>query len=216
MPPAGQRFGAVLILILLTLGFELASPDGELARVVTVLLQGLTLVAALHAAGTKPAFVRAAIVISGAAVLGTIGMLGLSGDSDVPSRILLLVLAAGAPVAIGFGLVGTLRADRQVTVQTMFAVLCIYLLIGLIFSTMYGVAEAIDSGVFLNGVTDPTNSDFLYFSFVTLTTTGYGDITAATNLGRSFAITEALIGQIYLVTVVALIVSNIGRQRPQR
>jgi voltage-gated potassium channel Kch len=55
--------------------------------------------------------------------------------------------------------------------------------------------------------------DFLYFSFSTLTTTGYGDVVAATNLGRSLAITEALIGQLYLVTVVALIISNM---RPVR
>ena len=57
------------------------------------------------------------------------------------------------------------------------------------------------------------SSDFVYFSFATLTTVGYGDLTAATDLGRSLAITEALIGQIYLVTVVALIVPNIGRAR---
>ena len=56
-----------------------------------------------------------------------------------------------------------------------------------------------------------TTSDYLYFSFTTMTTTGYGDLTAATDLGRSFAITEQLIGQIYLVTVVAVIVGNLSR-----
>jgi hypothetical protein len=59
-----------------------------------------------------------------------------------------------------------------------------------------------------------TSADYQYFSFVTLTTTGYGDLTAAGNLGRSFAVLEALTGQIYLVTIVALLVSNL-RGRPR-
>jgi voltage-gated potassium channel Kch len=59
----------------------------------------------------------------------------------------------------------------------------------------------------------PERDDFLYVSYSTLSTVGYGDLTAATELGRSLAITEALFGQLYLVTVVALIVSNV---RPVR
>ena len=55
--------------------------------------------------------------------------------------------------------------------------------------------------------------DFIYFSFTTLTTTGYGDFTAGTSLGRMLAISEALVGQIYLVSVVALLVANLGRER---
>src|SRR5204863_9598815 len=57
---------------------------------------------------------------------------------------------------------------------------------------------------------------YLYFSFVTLTTVGYGDYTAATGLARSLATLEALLGQIYLVTVVALIVSTMTRTRAMR
>ena len=59
-------------------------------------------------------------------------------------------------------------------------------------------------------------SQCLYFSFTTLTTVGYGDLTARTDLGHTLAVFEALIGQIYLVTVVSLIVSNLGRARPNR
>ena len=57
------------------------------------------------------------------------------------------------------------------------------------------------------------NPHLVYFSFVTLTTVGYGDLTASNSVGRAFAVQEALFGQIYLVTVVALLVSNLGRQR---
>jgi voltage-gated potassium channel Kch len=59
----------------------------------------------------------------------------------------------------------------------------------------------------------PERSDFLYFSYITLSTVGYGDLVPATDLGRMLAVSEALVGQIYLVTVVALIVANF---RPRR
>ena len=53
----------------------------------------------------------------------------------------------------------------------------------------------------------------LYFSFVTLTTVGYGDVLTRSDLGHTLAVTEALVGQIYLVTVVALLVSDLGSLR---
>ena len=61
-----------------------------------------------------------------------------------------------------------------------------------------------------------TTADYLYFSFVTLCTVGYGDLTAAGGLGRAMAVFDALIGQIYLVTVLALLVSQLGRLRHPR
>jgi hypothetical protein len=55
--------------------------------------------------------------------------------------------------------------------------------------------------------------EYLYFSYVSLTTVAYGDLTAATDVGRVLAVSEALIGRLYLVTVVALLVGNIVRGR---
>ena len=55
--------------------------------------------------------------------------------------------------------------------------------------------------------------DALYFSVTTLATVGYGDFTAASNLGHTLSVSEALLGQVYLVTIVSLIVGNLGRRR---
>ena len=55
--------------------------------------------------------------------------------------------------------------------------------------------------------------DYVYFSYVTMSTVGYGDLTARGDLARMLAVTEALIGQLYLVTIVALLVGNLGRVR---
>ena len=112
------------------------------------------------------------------------------------------------PVAIASGLVKHFREEGGVTMQTMFGVLCLYLLVGLSFGVGFAVVEELsNSDFFISGAA--RGDDFLYYSFATLTTVGYGDLVAATDLGRSLSITEALIGQIYLVTVVAVIVSNL-------
>ena len=87
---------------------------------------------------------------------------------------------------------------------------CIYLLLGLIFTFLYGAIAALGSGPFFAQGTDGTPSIRLYFSYVTLATLGYGDYTAANALGRSLSVSEALLGQLYLVTVIALLVGNMG------
>ncbi len=88
-------------------------------------------------------------------------------------------------------------------------VLCLYLLVGLFFAFTYGAVQNLGGAPSSPTVTPHVCARALYFSFVTMTTVGYGDFTARTNLGHTLAITEALLGQIYLVTVVAAIVSRL-------
>ena len=209
------KYGFVLLLILATLTFELASPERGWTRILGITLQGVTLVAALVASRVGRLNVRIITAAVSAIVLGSGIILIVNGDlSPAPAKVLGILLAGLAPVAIVSGIFRHVRAEGIVSVQTMFGVLCVYLLIGLLFATGFGLIEAVSgsSHFFAHGIAGDS-SDFLYFSFATLTTVGYGDLTAATDLGRSLAITEALIGQIYLVTVVALIVANIGSAR---
>ena len=76
-----------------------------------------------------------------------------------------------------------------------------------------GAVGTIQSDPFFAQQAHATVADYLYFSFVTQTTVGYGDLTAAGGFGRALAVLEALIGQLYLVTVIALLVSNLGSAR---
>lgn len=208
--PDGYAYGWLLGLILGSLTFQLAAPDREWARLVTILLQSATVLGALQVSGAARWLVRVASVTIVLAILATTGLLvGSGGLGQGGGRIIGLLLVLMAPTAIFVGIVRQARAAEAITVRTMSGVLCIYLLIGMAFAFTYGVIAAFDDGFFAQ-IDGGSLADFLYFSFATMTTTGFGDLTAAESLGRSLAITEALVGQIYLVTVVALIVSHIG------
>jgi hypothetical protein len=209
-----HRYGFVLLLILCSLVFQLAAPDEDWARLVAIALQGATLVLALYASEARPAFTRLATAIVALAVMGSAAaLIGFGEFGTTSGRTVSVLLVALAPVAIAKGVVRRVRAEGAVTLHTMFGVLCIYLLLGMLFASAYDlVGDAQTEAFFASGI-DADLSDYLYFSFATLTTVGYGDLSAATDLGRSVAITEALIGQIYLVTVVAVIVGGLSRRR---
>jgi hypothetical protein len=209
-----HRYGLVLLLILSSLVFQLAASDQDWARLVTIALQGATLVLALYASEARPMIARLATVVVALAVLGSAGaLIGFGELGSTAGRIVAVLLVALAPLAIVRGVVRGVRTEGAVTMHTMFGVLCIYLLIGMLFAFAYGLVGDAQSAAFFASRIDPDISDYLYFSFATITTVGYGDLSAATDLGRSVAIAEALIGQIYLVTVVAVIVGGLSRRR---
>jgi hypothetical protein len=97
--------------------------------------------------------------------------------------------------------------------STVAGALCIYLLVGLFFAFLFGFTTAVGLGPFFVATSHATDVDYLYFSFSTLATVGFGDLVAGTNLGRMLAVTEALFGQMYLATIVALSVGKFGRGR---
>ena len=210
------RFGVVLALILISIGFQLAAGESDFARLVAVILQAITLVAAVVASRAHPFVIRLAVIAAVLSIVGaTLAILGTDEFGNSSGRAVTLLLVALVPPAIVTGLIKLFREEGSVTVETMFGGLCLYLIVGLFFGTAFAAIEEIGGHAFFHQLSaaQSETSDFLYFSFTTLTTVGYGDLTAASNFGRSLAITEALIGQIYLVTVVAVIVSNM---RPSR
>jgi len=207
--------GALLLLILAALSFQLAVPEGEGAHLVTIALQAAIIVLAVHIWEPHQLAGRIVLVAVGLVLAATVIAIIATGKvTDDLGRASSLLLAAFAPLIIALGIVREVRISHAITVGSMFGALSIYLLIGMGFAFAFGTVESLSATGFGGAEIKADTSDYLYFSFVTMTTTGYGDLVAASDLGRSLAITEALIGQLYPVTVVALIVSNMRRREP--
>lgn len=105
-------------------------------------------------------------------------------------------------------------AAARVTLETLRGVICAYFMIGFVFAFIYLLIEFINPGSFQLMRSDanrvlhgPYLSQLMYFSYVTLLTIGFGDITPLNNISQSFVIIEGVIGQFYIAILVARIVS---------
>src|SRR6266508_2982906 len=116
-------------------------------------------------------------------------------------------------VVAPFSIVRHIGYRPTVDQETMLGALAAYLLIGMAFAFAYRLIGAVQASPFFGAGGDGTVSQDLFFSFVTLTTTGYGNLVPAGNPGQSLAVLEALTGQLFLVTAVAKVVSA---WRPRR
>ncbi len=207
-----HRYGVVLVLTVLAVMFSILAPDTPLGRGVGVLLQG-TMLLGVVATSRERGPVRGAA--AGATLAALIGLGVLVWLAEVPlwigaafsSAAVLSVL-----VVLTAGVVRLVR-DRGVTLQAVAGALTSYLLIGLLFALIVRVIVSVGSGNYFAHTpgSHVTQSDEIYFSFTTLTTTGYGDLTPATNVGRMLSVLEMLTGQIYLVTVIGLLIGNLRR-----
>jgi Ion channel len=210
----GDRFGLTFGSIVLTILVTALAGDEAWGRFISVALLGVTLLLVLRTTQARRRARLLAAVLVTAATLATAASVVLDneGFSEWAVPVVGACLALGAPVAIARRLI----THRRVTFETVLGALCLYLLAAMFFAFLYSAVAALSGEPFFLGEPSGGNSDYVYFSFSTITTTGYGDLSAASDLGRMLSVTEALIGQLYLVTVVAVLVSNLGRPRRLR
>jgi hypothetical protein len=156
--------------------------------------------------------VRRRLVI---ALILSIAVLGTKWSGYVIDNAMLLLVNYGlAAIFFIFTaclLLGDVLRKGAVTADKIYGALCVYLLIGLTWGFMFLTLEGVQPGSFSLGQGQPSGIEtdpatLVYFSFVTLSTVGYGDITPLSPPARSFAFMEAIIGQIYLAVLVARLV----------
>ncbi|MDQ2622023.1 MAG: potassium channel family protein [Actinomycetota bacterium] len=209
------RYGVALLLLLASMVLVMAAGSGTWAETLTMTIQSLALIASIRAAlpgGRLRASIGMVIALGVLVVWSQAIFVDRVDAAIVPAATFLLVLIA-TPV-ITFGLIKQVRDVGSISIHTMMGVICIYLLLSLAFASSFALVDAsIDDPFFKQGEEWSSLRNYLYYSLTTITTVGMGDLTPSGDLGRSLTASEALIGQIYIVTVVALIVGNIGLKR---
>ncbi|HET9602417.1 MAG TPA: ion channel [Acidimicrobiales bacterium] len=208
-----DRYGALLLFILVDCAVIFILAENSTRRWLPAILIALTAVVGMETSQVsgwwvRPTKVLAVVIVVVAvanAIAGTYTSLAWVSLAQVALLSILVVAIIG----------GFIRHVR-VTLQTVLAVICVYVLFGLIFALLAFGISGVDGDQFFVQTDDPPLADFLYFSFVVLTTLGFGDLTPATYSGKAMVSFQALLGQIFLVTVVSRLVSLYGSSRANK
>ena len=199
----GGRYGLLLLVLIGT--YLLAAFSGaKVTTEIQVLLFALVLLIALRNSPMPrpwPLVIGAVTVIGTAVTFWT----SLNGSRDGKAaedlwKALLLLMAA-------IMVVRRVLLKRTVTIQSIYGALSAYIILGLMFASVFAAADHLTTTDFFANNEPANTQTFQYFSFTTLTTLGYGDFTAGESGGRSIAVLEALTGQVFLATLVARLVA---------
>lgn len=207
---ATHSYWVVLLALGVVFFFAALAPDAAWSTAVLVLLETATLVLALRTAGWR---IMQSRTVFGLVALGFAAAIAdIVWNTDAVNALLgvlmgLLTLALAVVIALGA------VEQGEVNSKSVAGAICVYVLLGLVFMHIFGVMAVLGHGAFFAQGTDGTRALRLYFSYTTLATLGYGDYTPAGNLGHALAVLEALLGQLYLVTVVAVVVTRLAPRR---
>lgn len=210
----GDSYGLLLALLIALYILIAAEQHNNLwGRFFISLVLGIVLLLAFHTSHVRSRAFRIGIALVVVADLANFLQAAFGRHGGDGSTFIMFALVLLAPIAI----VHRILRHETVGLETILGSICVYVLIAIAFAGIYGAVNETEPTGFFAQKIEPNNVDFLYFSFVTITTVGYGDLTAGTSTGRVLVTFEAVVGQIFLVTLVARLVSLYGnKQRPAR
>lgn len=198
----------LLILLCLLLGLLVLVPilnrfvaariflDIFLTAIVASMVYAITLKKSHFIAGLFPAI----------AMLGSL-WLQYSSPNKTIAAIGMIAGVLFATVVIA-NILGFMLKSKEVNREIIYAAILLYLLAALMWAFLYTFLELVDPASFNIDLSEPQGYllVFQYYSFVTITTLGYGDITPVTEVAKAFSVLEAVVGQLYLVVAVAWLV----------
>ena len=205
-----DSYGFVLLLVMVTYTVSV-SVTQTWAGSIVLTVQLATVWFTLRTSQARPVVRRTAdIVLCLAAVAAVLSFfVHQSGNERGGIFVVCSLLYLIAP----FSIVRHLILRRDIDTETLLGAVSAYLLIGMFFAFAYQAAGEFGSVPFFGTAGHGSLSQDLFFSFVTMTTVGYGNLVPAANPGQSLAVLEALIGQLFLVVAVGKIISS---YRPRR
>ena len=204
-----DSYASLLVLLLANFFLLEIVDDARWGAVGSTLLAAVALLVAISDPETGHRVTPRHWVLVGACVALAPLVLMINSASLVGLTYLLpvgLLVSATLPVTLR-----RILRQRQITYETILGALCTYVLLGLLFAFAYLAVNDL-SGPFFAQPGPHTQSEYLYFSFVTLTTLGFGDLSPGVGLPQGLTVLEALSGQIFLVTMVARLVTLWSRQ----
>ena len=191
---------SVTFVLLMLVDFRsLDTVAADLLFILVAVMSAGMLVAALWTSAASKRLLQLAVGFGVLIIIGSVVTVAASTTAANPPIVWVLVLLA-APAVV----VRRVASHARVRNETIIGAVCAYLLIALAFSYVFLWVDILGGPFF--GQSEPSTS-FPYFSLVTITTLGYGDIAPATEAGRALATAEAIIGQVFLVVFVARLVS---------
>jgi hypothetical protein len=214
-----DAFGLVLILVLITYVLTSLLENRGWDAVILIVATSMTTVVALISSHARSRLIRTAVILSALTV--TLAAIGAASGGHTwlnfasAVQVLLLTVAMAAVLR-------RVVSTPEVGSRTILGALSVYAVLGILFTFVYGAIDRVQSGPFFEGTPHPIGSDFIFFSYTTLTTTGYGNLVPGGQPGRMISGLEMMIGQIFLVTLVAGLVSlwrpgeALRRRREQR
>lgn len=199
----------LILLNLVVLGFEDYHP---FIRHITIWLAVATLALALYASDVGRMYLLAVASLALIAAAAVKPAVAYSGWFAFVAVAIFSTATALAPIAI-LRKVQKEFVEEGVDAEVILGALCAYLYIGFWFALINRSVAIISNASFFAQPGAESMLNHIYFSFITLTSTGYGDLTPAYGPGRMLAAIEAIIGQLYLVSVVAIVVSAYSKRR---
>jgi ion channel len=204
-----DRFGLVLVSSLVTYFLLVDVNSPRWIALAAALPVSVTVVLSIWASSPGPFLRWTPLALIAAGIVTAAVTASLHGPDPAGVSLLLAGLSLGLCIV---AILARMATHTKVSVRTVLAVVSSYVMLGLFFAYLdSGIGHIM--GTFFAQPGAHSQSDYAYLSYITLTTVGFGDLTPGTSIARSVITFEALVGQIFLVTLVARMVSLFGTQR---